>query len=127
MSIRVISPEGMAKFNSYTLYFTYSYIGEAVPLRRLRGNAVLDVNGFFYGLREPGGDDVTIAVIGGMNKHIYQKTDDPIMGFYINEFQKNSLRDLARAISDFGDAAKINSENRQLETLMTSMYRNFTG
>jgi hypothetical protein len=126
MSIRVISPEGMAKFNSYTLYFTYSYIGEAVPLRRLRGNAALDVNGFFYGLREPG-DDVTIAIIGGMNKHIYQNTDDPILGFYITEFQKNSLRDLARAISTYGDAAKISSENRQLETMMTNMYRNFTG
>lgn len=126
MSIRVISPEGMAKFNSYTLYFTYSYIGEAVPLRRLRGNAVLDVNGFFYGLREPS-DDVTIAVIGGMNKHIYQNTDDPLLGFYITEFQKNSLRALARAISVYGDSAKISSENRQLESIMTNMYRNFTG
>jgi hypothetical protein len=127
MSIRVISPEGMAKFKSYTLYFTYSYIGEAVPLRRLRGNAVLDVNGFFYGLREPDGDDVTIAVIGGLNKHIYQNTDDPIIGFFITEFQKNSLRDLARAISVYGDTAEISSENRQLETMMTNMYRNFTG
>lgn len=117
----------MAKFNNYSFYFTYSYIGEAVPLRRLSGNAVLDVNGFFYGLREASGENVTIAVIGGLNKHIYQKTDVPITGFYITDLQKNALRKLTYAMSQYGDQAEIESENRQLETLIENMYRNFTG
>lgn len=123
----ILTPEGISNYTNYTLYFTYSYRNERIPLQSLNGNVVLDTNGTFYSLRNAGKDNITIAVVGGIDKFVHQKSNTPVIPFFITRFQKIALYKLIKAISTNTEDATFDCENQDLQIMIDSLYQNYTG
>lgn len=109
--------------SDYFFTFSYTLKNESVEIG---GDGVyLFPNGFFYSNQSiDSQDQITIIVVGGIDKFLFAKNSIPAVPFYMTELQKRSIYTVVKKAARERVVANFRSDNEELQTFITALARN---
>lgn len=109
--------------SDYFFTFSYTLKNESVEVE---GDGVyLFPNGFFYSNQSiENQDQITIIVVGGIDRFLHTKNSIPAVPFYITELQKRSIYTVVTKAAKERVVANFRSDNEGLQSLITALERN---